>query len=371
MRRKFFKNLDWIILIIPIILSVIGIISIYSATFQIGLDEFYKQLKWIGIGIIFLLIFTIIDYEEISKYGIVGYIIINILLIAVLFMPARSGARSWFSFGSFLLQPAEIGKIFYIIFISNYISKIQVRSSDEINKFWKLISTLILAVIPIILIIIQPDYGTALVFVISLFLILFLAGIKKRYIFLGMIFSGIILFMLFSFILPKYAPHAIRRFNIFLNPEIDPRGDGYNTIQSKIAVGSGKIFGMGFKEGTQTQLGYLHPKTTDFIFSVISEEMGFAMSAFIVILYTILVSRIFIVAKTSKDKLGSYIAGGIGTIFLFHVFQNIGMTIGLMPITGIPLPFLSYGGSSTITNFALIGLALNISARRKRTILGE
>lgn len=371
MKKNFFKNVDWIILIIPIILSVIGIISIYSATSQIGLDEFYKQLKWIGIAIPFFIIFTVIDYENLSKYGVFGYIFTIIALIGVLFTVPRNGARSWYSFGSFLFQPSEIGKAFYIIFIASYISKIQVRNQEEINKFWKLISIVVLGIIPILLIMVQPDYGTALVYIFILITVLILGGLKKRYIFLGLIIAFIALFGIFKFILPKYAPHALKRFVIFLNPESDPRGDGYNTIQSKIAVGSGQILGMGFKEGTQTQLGFLHPKTTDFIFSVISEELGFVVSGLIIILYTIFISRIFIIAKTAKDKIGSYIAGGIGIALLYHVFQNIGMTMGIMPITGVPLPFLSYGGSSTITNFILAGLIFNISGRRKRTILGQ
>ena len=157
-------------------------------------------------------------------------------------------------------------------------------------------------------------------------------------------------------------------FDVFLNPDLDPRGSGYNVIQSKLAIGSGKLLGMGLLKGNQTQLGYLYPKTTDFIFSVIGEEMGFVIAVLVIITYTMLLTKSIYVAKTAKDDLGSYIAIGITGIFAFHMLENIGMTMGLLPITGVPLPFVSYGGSSLITNFICIGMLLNISARRQKAI---
>ena len=165
------------------------------------------------------------------------------------------------------------------------------------------------------------------------------------------------------FILPD---HAKARIDVFLNPELDPRGAGYNIIQSKLAVGAGKVFGMGILKGNQTQLGYLSPKTTDFIYSVIGEEMGFIVSSTIVVLYVILITKAIGIGKNAEDSIGSYIATGIAGILFFHMLENIGMTIGLLPITGVPLPFVSYGGSSLITNFISIGILLNISSRRKK-----
>lgn len=157
----------------------------------------------------------------------------------------------------------------------------------------------------------------------------------------------------------------------FLNPNLDPRGAGYNVIQSKLAIGAGQLFGMGITKGNQTQLGFLYPKTTDFIFSVIGEEMGFIVSAGVIVLYVVLITKAIYVAKTAKDNLGSYIAMGIAGVFMFHMVENIGMTMGLLPITGVPLPFVSYGGSSLLTNFVLVALLLNISARRKKAIFVE
>jgi Bacterial cell division membrane protein len=162
--------------------------------------------------------------------------------------------------------------------------------------------------------------------------------------------------------------HALNRIKVFLDPNLDPRGTGYNLIQSKLAIGSGEIFGMGLFKGNQTQLGFLHPKTTDFIFSVIGEEMGFIIAAVVIVLYVILITKILQVSKTAKDDLGSLICAGIAGIFLFHMIENIGMTMGLLPITGVPLPFVSYGGSSMLSNFLMIALVLNISGRRQRAI---
>ena len=193
----------------------------------------------------------------------------------------------------------------------------------------------------------------------------YLSGLDKKYIILAILLLVILVPVAYIYILPD---HAKTRIDVFLHPEQDPRGSGYNLIQSKLAIGSGQLLGMGLFKGNQTQLGFLSPKTTDFIFSVIGEEMGFIATIAIVILYIILITKTIYIAKTAKDNIGSYIAIGIGGIFFFHMAENIGMTIGLLPITGVPLPFVSYGGSSLITNFICIGLLLNISSRRQRSI---
>ena len=227
---------------------------------------------------------------------------------------------------------------------------------------------LLIIAVPVLLIIKQPDYGTAIAFLMSTVMILFTAGIKKRYIITAVVVVIVLAPLLYFFILPE---HAKTRIDVFLNPNLDPRGSGYNIIQSKLAIGAGQLFGMGILKGNQTQLGFLYPKTTDFIFAVIGEEMGFVATATIVVIYVILITKAVYVAKTAKDDLGSYIAMGIAGIFLFHMIENIGMTIGLLPITGVPLPFVSYGGSSLLTNFILVGLLLNISGRRQKAIFVE
>ena len=197
---------------------------------------------------------------------------------------------------------------------------------------------------------------------------LFTAGIDKKYIFVSIVLVAILLPLLYFYVLPE---HAKTRIEVFLNPDLDPRGKGYNVLQSKLAIGAGQLFGMGLLKGNQTQLGFLYPKTTDFIFSVIGEEMGFMVAGAIIIIYVILITRTIYVAKTAKDDVGSYIAIGIAGVFTFHMLENIGMTMGLLPITGVPLLFVSYGGTSLITSFIMIGLLLNISGRRQKVIFME
>lgn len=252
--------------------------------------------------------------------------------------------------------------------MANIMLKLQQKGKQEINKFWKLGIILLVIGIPTLLIIKQPDYGSALAFLAALVFALYVAGINKKYIITAILLVVILVPVAYFFILPE---HAKSRIDVYLNPNLDPRGAGYNIIQSKLAIGAGQIFGMGLLKGNQTQLGYLYPKTTDFIFAVISEEMGFIVAGAIIVLYIILITKSIQVAKTAKDDLGSYISAGIIGIFFFHMFENIGMTMGLLPITGIPLPFVSYGGSSMLTNLILIAILLNISARRKKAMFSE
>lgn len=241
-------------------------------------------------------------------------------------------------------------------------------SRNEISRPLKLLMVLGIAIVPILLIILQPDYGSAMAYIVATALMLYVAGIKKRYIISAILLVVIAVPVLYFFVLPE---HARLRIDVYLNPYLDPRGAGYNIIQSKLAIGAGQLFGMGLLKGNQTQLGFLYPKTTDFIFSVIGEELGFIFAAGIIVLYVVLITKAIYVAKTAKDLEGSYIAAGIAGIFFFHMLENIGMTMGLLPITGIPLPFVSYGGSSLLSNIIMIGILLNISGRRQKVLFIE
>lgn len=366
MKSKILKNIEWGILICCIILLIIGCTSLYSATQENNYDELKKQIIWAVVSIPIMLIVIFVDYNIIAKFSPIFYGIFIILLVAVLFTSSVNGATSWFSITDGIkFQPSEFAKVFVIIFMASAMSKIQEKNKNEINNPFKLLAVLAIVGVPMLLIIIQPDYGTAIAFMMATVLMLFVAGIDKKYILISVSIVVIALPLAYNFALPA---HAKTRIDVFLNPNLDPRGSGYNVIQSKLAVGSGQLFGMGLLKGNQTQLGFLHPKTTDFIFSVIGEEMGFIVAGSVIILYVILITKAVYVAKTAKDDLGSYIAIGIVGIFLFHMIENIGMTMGLLPITGVPLPFVSYGGSSLITNFICIGLLLNISGRRQKTI---
>lgn len=368
MRRKMLKNIEWGILICTVLLLIIGLVALFSATQNSEYEEFKKQIIWIIVSIPVMLIFTFVDYELLAKISPVIYAISIVTLIAVLFTEPINGATSWFSIGSFSFQPAEFAKIAVVLFMSQVMLKIQQKGKNELNKWWKLCIILITVGMPILLIIKQPDYGTAFAFIFALVFLLYVAGINKKYIITAALLVVILIPIAYFFILPE---HAKSRIDVYLNPNLDPRGAGYNIIQSKLAIGAGKIFGMGLLKGNQTQLGYLYPKTTDFIFAVIGEEMGFVVAGAIIVLYIILLVKSIQIAKTAKDDLGSYIATGIIGIFFFHMLENIGMTMGLLPITGIPLPFVSYGGSSMLTNLILIAILLNISARRKKAMFSE
>ncbi len=364
-KKLSFKDMEWSILICVIVLIAIGCVALYSATQNTGYDELKKQLIWLAISIPVMIAFITIDYELIVKSSPVVYFIMLISLVAVLFTKPINGATSWFVIGSFSLQPAEFAKIFVILSFSLAISKVQEKGKKEISNFWKLGLCLLVVFVPVLLIVKQPDYGTAIAFIVASIFILFVSGIDKKYIIVSILSIIILVPLLYFFVLPA---HAKTRIDVFLNPDLDPRGSGYNIIQSKLAIGSGQLIGMGIKQGNQTQLGYLYPKTTDFIFSVIGEEMGFVIAGLIILLYIVLITKAIYIAKTAKDDKGSYVAIGIAGIFMFHMVENIGMTMGLLPITGVPLPFVSYGGSSLLTNLILIGLLLNISGRRKKAL---
>ena len=365
MKKKIFKNIEWWVLIVAIILSVIGIVALFSATQETGYEEFKKQIIWLVVSLVIMFIVMLVDYESLAKISPIIYGIFLILLIAVLFTEPINGASSWFDIGFMSFQPGEFAKVAVVLFLAYVISKLQTRGKDEINKPWKLAISLLVVFVPVLLIIKQPDYGTAVTFLFMLVGILFIAGIKKKYIITALLLVVVSVPLIYQFVLPE---HAKSRIDIFLNPESDARGAGYNVLQSKLAIGAGQLTGMGVLKGNQTQLGFLYPKTTDFIYSVIGEEMGFIVAGAIIILYVVLITKAIYIAKTSKDDLGGYIAMGVAMIFLFHMIENIGMTMGLLPITGVPLLFISYGGSSMITSYICIGLLLSVSSKRQKAI---
>ena len=368
MKKKILPNIEWGILVCTILLLAIGLVALFSATQNSDYEELKKQVMWLGISIPIMVVVILIDYEFLAKISPLLYGVSLILLIAVLFTEPINGATSWFNIGPFSMQPAEFAKIAIVLFLADVIVKIQRKGKDEMNRILKLGLIVLTALVPVLLIIKQPDYGTALAFIFALIFMLFVAGVQKRYIIVSILLVVILVPVAYFFILPE---HAKARIDVYLNPDLDPRGAGYNIIQSKLAIGAGQLFGMGLLKGNQTQLGYLYPKTTDFIFAVIGEEMGFIVAGLVIILYIVLITKAIHVAKTAKNDLGSYIAAGIAGIFFFHMVENIGMTMGLLPITGIPLPFVSYGGSSLLTNLILIAILLNISGRRQKALFIE
>ena len=367
MNIKKLRKIDWLIPICAIILCGIGLVALFSASYDTGLDELKKQAVWMGISIGIMIIVMLIDYKILIRLSPILYGISIIALIAVLFTKPINGARSWFNIknGLFSFQPAEMAKVFIILFLAYVMSIIQRDGRSEINRIPKLAIILLTIGVPMALIIVEPDYGTAAAYIVAFLLMIFVAGIDKKYIITALAIIVIVVPVAYNFLLPT---HAKQRIDTFLHPESDPRGAGYNIIQSKLAIGAGGLTGMGLLKGNQTQLGYLYPKTTDFIYSVIGEEMGFIIAGTIIVLYVFLITKALYVAKTAKDTNGSLIASGIAGIFMFHMAENVGMVMGLLPITGVPLLFVSYGGSSLITSYILIGILLNISSKRQKTI---
>ena len=300
MKKRLLKNIDWGILICSVTLVIIGLIALMSATQNTEYEELKKQIQWLIICIPIVIFVISIDYELIARISPVFYAIFLVLLVGVLFTDSINGARSWYDLKIFLFQPAEFAKIFVIIFLAYTITKMQERRKDEINNPLKLGLILLVTLVPVALIIKQPDYGTACAFMVATVFMLYVAGIRKRYIISAIAIVVIVIPIAYMYLLPD---HAKQRIDVFVNPNLDPRGSGYNIIQSKLAIGAGELFGMGVLKGNQTQLGFLYPKTTDFIFSVIGEEMGFIVTSAIVLIYVTLIVKAIYIAKTSRDEL--------------------------------------------------------------------
>ena len=367
--RKLFKNFDYTLLIIVLLLVAFGIMMITSATSSTlnDADKYVfvkKQVISFAVGLIFMTFAIAIDYNMIGSlmWYLYGFNIFILLLVKV-FGADIHGAKSWIQFGSFSFQPSEISKVIIIVFLAKFISSLHEQDSQSINSPKNLGIILGLVSVPILLIALQPDFGTNMVIVVIIVAMLYAAKLNYKYFLSAFLGIAVMAPIGWFFVLKSYQKDRIK---VFLNPDMDPLNRGFQVIQSKIAIGSGMFSGKGLFQGTQTQMGYLPFKESDFIFSVIGEEMGFIWSMVVLLLFGFLLLKLIDIARNSRDFYGSLIAIGIAAMIGIHVFQNIGMTIGLMPVTGIPLSFISYGGSSLIANMIGIGLVLNISMRRQK-----
>lgn len=360
--RDYFKQLDYVLIIITVTLALLGILMIASATKSTeSTRQLLIQSLAIGLGLVFMLVIAAMDYEsyaDISKYLYVASVLI---LLFVLFFGqgrAETGSNSWIRLGGIGIQPSELVKISFCITFSVQLTKVR----ETINSPKALLQLLLHFGILTGLVILQNDTGTALVFLFMFLCMLFAAGLSYKYL-LGCL-GAFLVFMPFAFfVLMK--PYQRERILVFLNPERDATGSGYQVLQSKIAIGSGEFLGRGYMQGPQNQLAMLPEKETDFIFGVFGEEFGFIGCVLVVILLLLLIIRCIYIALHAKNELGCFMCIGIASMFIFHTFENIFMCIGLMPVTGIPLPFLSYGGSSAVTNFIAIGLVLSVWSRRR------
>jgi len=360
--RRLFFNFDWTLLGIVISISVIGLLNIYSTGFSFGDGRqtplYIKQAQWIALGLIFMIVAFSVDYRSISRYAYFIYGGSLILLIAVWLVGSEArGSQRWISLAGFSLQPSELMKLTLIIALARYFDDYKATESYQLRD---LLIPLIMTGIPFLLIMKQPDLGTALILLIIFVSLCFFIGVKWKSIFIG---SSVFLMLapLTWFFLKDYQKERILTF---LSPERDPLGSGYHIIQSMIAIGSGGLFGKGFLKGTQTQLKFLPEQQTDFIFSVYAEEWGFLGGMVLIFLFLALILWGLKIALHSRDYLGTLISYSITMFIFWELFINMGMVLGILPVVGIPLPFLSYGGSSMIVMMTSIGLLMNVSMRR-------
>ena len=364
MIKRLIKNTDFWMITAVIILFVIGTFAIYSANYSAekGKTEYLKNIVWFAVGAALAIGIWALDYNALGEISYIVIPIFLILLSVLLFLPPISNARSWYKIGKFLFQPSELFKVFYILGLGKFIDFITNADEKGINKPMNLFIVLACVGTIVGLIAAQPDFGTAFVYIVITLFMLFRAGIDYKYILATIIIAMILVPIVYFLIL---TPVQQNRIKVFLDPSLDPSNSGYHAVQSKIAVGSGMLTGLGYLKGTQTQYGFLPVKSSDFIFPVIAEELGFILAIVVILLEGFIILRMIHISAISKDFYGSVITAGVVGMFFFHVFENIGMTMGIMPITGIPLPFVSYGGSAMITNMMLLGLVLGVGARRE------
>jgi rod shape determining protein RodA len=365
----FYRNFGLRILVIALVISFLGIISIYSSNYHKE-DELWqfiykRQILWVIIGLVLFFLVSRLNYRNLWDITYILYAAVLFLLFLVFLLGLiRLGAQRWLNFGWFNFQPAEIAKLIVVIFLARYFSRKSTDdlylSSRRLNIARGFILPFLFIAIPTVMIIEQPDLGSGLVLV-GVFLVMsYMAGIKLRY---------PLIFILLGVICAPILWHFLRdyqkdRLLVFLNPNIDPLGAGYTVIQSKIAIGSGGFFGKGWLYGTQSQLHFLPESHTDFIFATFAEEWGFVGSIFLLFLYYMLIQQGFRIAQGTRDQFGRLLAYGISTLLAMQVFINIAMNLGFAPVVGLPLPLMSYGGSSIITTFIFLGILVNIDKER-------
>ncbi len=397
------ENINWDLVIATFLLVGIGLVSIYSATQDAGASAYYnRQLLWGIGGIIVMFITAFFPYRTLQMFSYPLYIVSVSLLLAVLILgKSVAGSTSWFGLGGLGLQPSEFAKAMSVLAVALFLSD----NRRYLHKFSNLFITCSIVLLPVLLILLQPDVGTAIIYIFMLVPVLFWAGasrtlmiaiigptvaavaslfgitpfifviailflilmlIRENKLISSLIFSLTVLIgVSVQFIYGRLAPYQQKRIDTFLNPEGDPLGAGYNVIQSKVAIGSGGLFGKGFLEGTQTQLNFIPAQWTDFIYCVPAEEFGFIGAFLILILFTYILLKGVHLAGIVKSKYASILCIGLTSIFAGHLIINIGMVLGVMPVIGVPLPFLSYGGSFLITSMFMIGLLLNMYKNRK------
>jgi rod shape determining protein RodA len=372
--RSILGSLDYFQVIPMLALSIIGILFIYGTGQQVGgyaASSFWKkQILWFVIGFCFWIYLAFTDYRNFKHWSVVIYVMSLIALVIVLLFGLKIyGARRWLQVAGVRIQPSEFAKFAVLLMLSMIMS---LKSFNE-NKLYNLFIIAAIAFVPFVLILVEPDLGSSLVIIPIVGALLFISRLKLKYMIIGGIIGA---FLISAEILnEKYEMHPLlkgyqkERILVFLYPERDPENRGWNQRQSELAVGSGGLYGKGFMQGTQNTLGFL-PQTvsnTDFIFSVIAEETGFTGALFIISMYALLIVAAIRTAALARDQFGMYLATGISAIFFMHSVVNIGMSVRLMPVTGLPLPLVSYGGSFMLSSMIYLGLLQSIYTHRRKT----
>jgi rod shape determining protein RodA len=357
--RRLFTHFDWPLLTLVLLISLIGVLNLYSATFGEAQSNLYaKQILWIGIGIVLALIITVFDYRLYNDFAHILYGISLVLLMAIFaYSTVNPEVSRWLKLGPLFFQPAELAKITIILSLAKYFDRFSKRDGYLLRD---LIIPFTILLVPALLVAKQPDLGTAISLLLIGFSIILFVKIRWKSLVIMIVGGASILPFMWNFL----RPYQKKRILTFFRPELDPLGAGYHIIQSKIAIGSGGVMGKGFLKGTQCKLHFLPAQHTDFIFSVLAEEWGFVGGLVLLGLYVFLITWGLNISIRSKDRFGTIVAFGVVSLIFWHVIINIGMALGMMPVVGIPLPFMSYGGSAILCMMAGVGLLLNISMRR-------
>ncbi|HHN65529.1 MAG TPA: rod shape-determining protein RodA [Nitrospirae bacterium] len=359
------KHIDWLAFTAPVLLSVLGILTIYSATRPV-LDSIHpsyyiRQSIWLVIGLTAMILTSMFDYRRLLRYSYPVYVIgLLLLLVTILFGHKGMGAQRWLRIGPVSFQPSEVFKIILIIALSKYLSTVR----TPLTYWQSIFSFVIFGMVPFVILFSQPDLGTAIMLLLIMLVMLLCKGLERRLVLSSLIVLLLLLPLTGKTIWNGLKDYQKNRLVAFIDPGVDPKGIGYQIEQSKVTIGSGKTLGKGYLKGTQGPLRFLPEKHTDFIFAVFAEEWGFVGSLLLLSVYMVLIIRGLETAYYSKDVFGTLLAIGISVMFLLYVSINIGMTMGLMPVVGVPLPFFSYGGTALLSNFIAVGLLISIRKHR-------
>ncbi|HUO57641.1 MAG TPA: rod shape-determining protein RodA [bacterium] len=362
--KTYLKGVDWALITQVFTLSLIGIIVVISATSHNSeISQLWKkQFFWFCLSLLGMFVFSRIDYRFWIEASYIFYwIAILSLLLVLVIGDETNGAKRWIKLGILSYQPSELAKLSILLVLARYIGSRTV----ELFFVGRLLFILAMLGFPLVLILKQPDLGSALLLVPVSVMLMYVGGIQLKWL-LTMFLMALSSLPLVWHFLKDYQKE---RLFVFINPQDDPLGAGYNIIQSMIAIGSGGITGKGYMQGTQTQLSFIPEHHTDFIFSVLGEEWGFLGCALVLILYYFMIQKTFQIARKARDREGSLLALGIAGMFTVQVVINVGMTVGLLPVTGLTLPFISYGGSSLAFSYVAVGMLLNISYANRRPVL--